>query len=475
MIPVTDFAGKEVAVFGLGRTGLSAALALKEGGAFPIVGDDSPKGRELARSKGLIAVDLIDVDWTRFIALVLSPGVPLTHPKPHPVVEKALENQIPIIGDVELFSMALGPRGRRKAKIVAITGTNGKSTTTALIGHILQRNGFDARVGGNIGAPVLSMKPPGENTIYVLELSSFQLDLTFTLSPDVAVLLNLSQDHLDRHGSMGAYAAIKARIFNGQLDGDVAVIGVDDEHSMAIHDFICERYAPEGVAVTPVSVTRALESGLYVEDGQLHDADQQGAPAIADLTRMASLPGVHNWQNAAVAAGALRRFIPDAERLSAGLASFPGLAHRMEQVATIDGVRFVNDSKATNADAASRALACYDAIYWIAGGRAKEGGIEALTGQMGPVRKAFLIGEAGPAFEQTLQGHTQTVVLETLDRAVAAAFADARQNNAERPVILFSPACASFDQYPNFEARGDAFRTLVRALEQAVVSKPRAQ
>ncbi|MGF1454119.1 MAG: UDP-N-acetylmuramoyl-L-alanine--D-glutamate ligase [Alphaproteobacteria bacterium] len=474
MIPVTDFAGKEVAVFGLGRTGLSAALALKAGGAFPIVGDDSPKGRERAREKGLVAVDLIDVDWTRFIALVLSPGVPLTHPKPHPVVEKALENQIPIIGDVELFSMALGPRGRRKAKVIAITGTNGKSTTTALIGHILQRNGFDARVGGNIGAPVLSMEPPGDNTIYVLELSSFQLDLTFTLSPDVSVLINVSQDHLDRHGSMGAYAAVKARILNGQLDGDLAVMGVDDEHCMAIYDFACERYAPEGVAVTPVSVTRALESGVYVQDGQLHDADQPGAPVIADLTRMPSLPGIHNWQNAAVAAAALRRFLPDPQRLSAGLVSFPGLAHRMEQVATIDGVRFVNDSKATNADAAARALACYDAIYWIAGGRAKDGGIDALTGLMPAVRKAYLIGEAGPAFERTLAGHADTVVLETLDRAVAAAFADARQNNGARPVVLFSPACASFDQYPNFEARGDAFRALVRALEQAVGPKPKS-
>ncbi len=213
---------------------------------------------------------------------------------------------------------------------------------------------------------------------------------------------------------------------------------------------------------------RPLEKGLYVEDGQLHDAGQSGAPVIADLNPLPSLPGVHNWQNAAVAAAALRRFLPDEAQLSAGLMSFPGLAHRMENVATIDGVRFINDSKATNADAAARALACYDRIYWVAGGRAKDGGIESLTEHMPRVAKAYLIGEAASAFEHTLQGHASSACVETLDRAVAMAFADARKDKATKPVVLFSPACASFDQYENFEARGDAFRTLVRALEQAL-------
>ncbi len=469
MIPVSAFAGKEIAVFGLGRTGLSAALALKAGGAYPIVGDDSDQGREAARANGLIAVDLLEVDWTRFVALVLSPGVALTHPEPHPIVKRAMEAGVPVIGDIELFSMALGPRGRRKARVIGVTGTNGKSTTCALIAHMLQRCGFDARLCGNIGAPVLAMDPPGESTIYVVELSSFQLDLTLNLGCDVAVLLNISPDHLDRHGSMGEYAAVKSRIFSGQVDEDVAVLGVDDEHTLAIHEFVTERYRDAGVAVLPVSMQRPLDEGYYVQDGILVDAAAR--QPLVDLNTLETLPGVHNWQNSAVAVAAVRRFVPDAEKLVAGLRSFPGLAHRMERVGTINGVRFLNDSKATNADAAARALGCYDKIYWIAGGRPKDGGIEALVPLMPRVQKAYLIGEAAPAFAGTLQGHTQIMQAESLDRAVATAFADARKSGDRDAVVLFSPACASFDQYANFEERGDDFRVLVRALEQAIAAR----
>lgn len=474
MIPVTEFAGREVAVFGLGRTGLSAALALKAGGAFPIVGDDSQERREAASALGLIAVDLIDLDWTRFVALVLSPGIPFTHPEPHPVVARAHAMGLPVIGDIELFTMAMGPKGRRKARLVGITGTNGKSTTTALIGHVLQRCGLDARVCGNIGDPVLAQEPPGQDTVYVLELSSFQLDLSYTLAPDVAVLLNISQDHLDRHGSMEGYAAVKARIFNGQQAEDVAVIGVDDEHSMAIHEFLSEKAVPEGVALKPVSVSRPLEQGFYVEDGILYEAGPSGTRALGDLRTLDSLPGIHNWQNAAAAAAAVQRFVPDTDKIMAGLRSFPGLANRLEPVATVQGIRFINDSKATNADAAARALASFEEIYWIAGGRPKDGGIDSLEELFPRIKKAYLIGEAAPAFAATLKDKTEHTITESLDRAVATAFADARKAGSDRAVVLFSPACASFDQFKDFEARGDAFRTFVRAVEQAVGGQTKA-
>lgn len=467
MIPLDDFRGSEIAVFGMGQTGLSAALALKAGGAYPIAGDDTEEGLERARAQGIVTADLLDVDWTRFVALVLSPGIPFTHPEPHPVVDAAQANGVPVISDIELFARAMGPKGQRSARIIGITGTNGKSTTTALIAHILQRAGFDARPCGNIGAPVLAMEPPGSNTVYVIELSSFQLDLTYTLAPDVAVLTNLSPDHLDRHGSMEAYATVKGRIFDGQQDGDMAVIGIDDDYSEALFEVVSQRAEDSHIAMVPVSVTRRLPVGLFVEDGILFDPENESEPVIADLRGLTALPGAHNWQNAALAAAAVRRLLPDTDHIQAGLSSFPGIAHRMETVARVDGIRFVNDSKATNGAAAARALACYDSVYWIAGGRAKDGGIEGLDAFFPRVRKAYLIGEAAEDFAETMNGKAPVIVMETLDRAVAAAFTDAARHGEDNAVVLFSPAAASFDQFSDFEARGDAFRSMVRALETA--------
>ncbi len=461
MIPVTEFAGHELAVYGLGETGLSAALALKAGGAVPIVWDADPERVEMARRQGLVAVDLLEVDWTRFLAIVMSPGIPLDHP----VAEKARALNIPIIGDMELFARAIGPKDRREARVIAVTGTNGKSVTTALIGHILQRNGFDARVGGNIVAPVLALDPPGQDTIYVLEISSFQLDLTYTLAPDVAVLTNLSPDHLDRHGSMEAYAAVKMRIFEGQGQGDMAVVGIDDDYAIAVFDHLVQRSAETGTATVPVSMSRQLETGLFAHDGYLFDADAQPGEPVADLTRMATLPGRHNWQNAAAAVAAVRRFLPDTDKIIAGLQSFPGIANRMEIVATVGGVWFINDSKCTNAAAAARALECYESVYWIAGGRAKDDDLNPIAPYLSRVRKAYLIGESGEDFARALEGHVETSVMGTLDRAVATAFTDAAREGHQGAVVLFSPACTSYDQYANFEERGEAFRRVVRALE----------
>ncbi len=471
MIPVHIFKGRELGVFGLGETGLATALALKAGGAYPIVGDESPARREAAREHGLVAVDLLEVDWTRFLALVISPGV-----RPdHPVAEKARMLNIPVIGDIEVFAQTLGPREHRKSKIIAVTGTNGKSITTALIGHILQRNGFDARVGGSLVVPALAMDEPGEDTIFVLELSSFQLESTFTLAPDVGVLINLTQDHMDRHGSMEAYAAVKARIFAGQQPGDAAVIGIDDDFAAAIAGHIHEDADQSKVLLTPVSVAEgAQQGGLYVADGYLHDADQPGAPVIADLTQFPRLPGQHNWQNIACAIGAVRRFLPDMDAILAGVASFPGIADRMEIVATVGGVWFVNDSKATNFAAAARAIACYESVYWIGGGRLKDDNLEPLAPVLSQVRKAYLIGEAAGPLGEALHGRVALTASHTLDQAVVSAFSDALKDGAQGSVVLFSPACTSFDQYPDFAARGEAFRTIVRALETTRGAGPSA-
>jgi UDP-N-acetylmuramoylalanine--D-glutamate ligase len=373
------------------------------------------------------------------------------------VARRARDAGSEIVCDVELLL-----RAARAARTVAVTGTNGKSTTTALIGHLLDDGTRPVAVGGNLGTPAVALVPLGADGVYVLELSSYQLELISPASFDVAVLLNVSADHLDRHGGMDGYVAAKRRVFAGQRAGQTAVVGTDDAPSLDI----CERLAADaGRIVVPVSATGPRRGGVYVEDGWLTDA-RGGTPMRRfEMTRAATLPGSHNGQNAAAAfAAASAIAASDDDALAARIASFPGLAHRLELIATIDGVRFVNDSKATNADAAARALASYDTIYWIAGGRAKEGGIAGLTGWFDRIRHAYLIGEAADAFAATLDGKVAATQCGTLDAAIAAASRQARADGAAGAVVLLSPACASFDQFANFEARGDAFRNAVAAL-----------
>ena len=367
MIAARSFPGKIVAVFGLARTGLASVRALKEGGADVIAWDDNAGARDAGHEAGAQITPWREWAWENIVALILSPGVPLTHPRPHEVVTHAVNAKVPVIGDVELFAREIRPDADKpgKAPMIAITGTNGKSTTTALIGHILASAGFDAQVGGNIGKSVLELSPPGAKTIYVLEMSSFQIDLTPGLHPDVALLSNITPDHLDRDGSMENYAAIKERLLRQVPKNGQIVVGVDDDTSAAIFTTLS---STGDVAATPVSVGKVLGRGVFVVDGALYDAQGQRATKVMAVEEASRLPGAHNWQNMALAYAATRIFVKDPRVITAAIASFPGLAHRMEEVGRAGKVRFVNDSKATNAEAAARALACYPDIFWIAGG-----------------------------------------------------------------------------------------------------------
>ena len=461
MIPVACFEGRTVAVFGLARSGLAAAKALIAGGARLACWDENEATRAVAAAEGLDLVDLAQADWSTFAALVLSPGVPLTHPAPHWTVLRAQAAGIEIMGDIELFAraVAMAPEHKRP-RIVAITGTNGKSTTTALVGHVLRAAGRDARVGGNIGVGVLDLPDMHGGAIYVLELSSYQLDLTSTLKPDVAILLNVSPDHLERHGGMEGYLAAKRRVLLNQGKGDTAVIGVDDAYGQQI---CTEITAANKRTILPISARKSIGRGVYVLQGRLYDAVDGRVSEVIDLTPIRSLPGRHNWQNAAAAYAAARALGVSTVDAAEGLQSFPGLAHRMETIGAIGNVRFVNDSKATNADAARQAMSSYPKFYWIAGGQPKEGGITGLEDLFRGIVRAYLIGEAEDDFAKTLEGQAPYARAGTLAAAVRAAFADARKEEGEA-IVLFSPACASFDQYADFEERGEAFRAAVQAL-----------
>ncbi len=471
MIPVRGFEGDTVAVFGLARSGLAAALALSAGGARLAAWDENPVARARAVAAGVNVVDLTDADWTVFRALVLSPGVPITYPQPHWVVGKARAAGVEIIGDIELFArtIAAAPEHRRP-KVVAITGTNGKSTTAALITHVLGEAGRDVRLGGNIGVGVLDLEDMHGGAVYVLELSSYQLELTSSLKADVAVILNISPDHLDRHGDMERYVAAKKRVLLGQGKGDAAVIGVDDPWCQQI---CTEITAANRRSIWPISAGKTVGRGVYALQGVLYDASEGRVGEVADLARARSLQGRHNWQNAAAAYAAARALGVPAREIAEGLMSFPGLAHRMETVGLIGHVRFVNDSKATNAEAARQAMSAWPRFYWIAGGRAKAGGIAGLADLFGQVAKAYLYGEAAGDFANAIAGHAPFVETKTLQAAVRAAFSDARLEAGEA-VVLFSPACASFDQYADFEERGEDFRNAVHALAEPSVNRARA-
>lgn len=459
MIPVHTFAGRKVAIFGLGISGLATASALFAGGADVIGWDDSDERIEYATSAGIPTADLRHVDWSRISALALAPGVPLTHPAPHWTVGLARAAGVEVIGDIELFCRERASYAPN-APFVAITGTNGKSTTTALIAHILTAAGYEVELGGNIGTAILSLKPPQPGRVHVIEVSSFQIELAPSLDPSVGILINLSEDHLDRHATMANYASIKERLVAGVQENGTAVIGVDDGWCQAAAD----RIARAGRHVTRVSVRRPLVDGVYVEADRILRADGGATQEIALLGGIATLRGGHNAQNAACASAAALALSVTPKTIQAALRSFPGLAHRIEEVGRQGSIAFINDSKATNADATSRALACFSDIYWIAGGRPKTDGIAALDGYFPRIRKAYLIGEAAPQFAATLEGRVPYEIAETLDRAVADAAADAQGAGSGEAVVLLSPACASFDQFRNFEERGDAFRKLVRGL-----------
>lgn len=457
MIPVTSLADKKVALFGLGGSGLVTARALVAGGADVTAFDDNPDSVAKAQAEGIHTADLRTLDWSKLAAFVLAPGVPLTHPKPHWSVDLAKAAGVEVIGDIELFV-----RERRAhapdCPFIAITGTNGKSTTTALIAHILTSSGRDTQLGGNIGTAILSLEPPKAEQFYVVECSSYQIDLAPTLNPTAGILLNLTPDHLDRHGTMQHYADIKERLVAGS---DTAVVGVDDSYCTLIAD----RIERAGVKVSRISKRNVVADGLYADGSRIMKAEGGTSSLLVDLDGIQTLRGSHNAQNAAAAIAACLAVGVSVDEVKAGLNSFPGLKHRMQPVGRRGNVTFVNDSKATNADAAAPALSSYDRIYWIAGGLPKAGGISSLSPLFSHVAKAYLIGEAAPDFAATLGESVPYEIAGTLDKAVAHAAADAQADGRDGNVVMLSPACASFDQYKNFEIRGDSFVGHVAALD----------
>jgi UDP-N-acetylmuramoylalanine--D-glutamate ligase len=448
----TQYDGKTVAVMGLGKSGAASARALAAAGARVLAWDDQADSRAQAEAQGVTLSDLSAADWSKIDLLVWSPGIPHTFPKPHPVAAAARAAGVRLVCDIELLCAA-----NPGARAVAITGTNGKSTTTTLTGHVLAGLGAPLAVGGNLGVPALDLPALGLDGTYVLELSSYQLELLDQAQFDVAVLLNLSPDHLVRHGGMEGYVAAKASMFGRLPAGGTAVIALDDPHCEEIHRRLSRR---QDIAVRAISAEKMVPGGVCAPDGVLIDDGR----TIVDLKTVASLPGRHNWQNACAAYAVARACGMTPAAIAQRLASYPGLRHRQELVAIIDGVRYVNDSKATNADAAEKAMVCYDRIFWIAGGQAKEGGIESLRPLFPRVARAFLIGEAAQAFADTLSGSVAYEMCGTLDAAIHRARDVALADPAKGGVVLLSPACASWDQFKSFEHRGDMFRDIVNAL-----------
>jgi UDP-N-acetylmuramoylalanine--D-glutamate ligase len=445
---MTPFAGQRIAVMGLGRAGLPAALRLRDWGAEVTAWDDRAENRAAAEAAGLALRD--PVQGLAADALLLSPGIPHRLPAPHPAAAAARAAGVPILCDVEFLYRAVRASGS-EARFIGVTGTNGKSTTTALLHHVLTGAGRLSEVGGNLGPAALGLKMLWHEGLYTLEMSSYMLERIASVRFNIGVMLNLSPDHLDRHGDMVGYAAAKAEIFARQASDDTAVVGMDDAGSAGMALGRAGR-------VRRISARGPQPGGVWAEGRSLRDDDG----ALLDLDAAAALPGEHNAQNAAAAAAACLALGLPRDAIAAGIASFPGLPHRQERIAEIAGTVFVNDSKATNAASAARALASYDRIVWIAGGIAKEGGIESLAPLFPRIARAWLIGRDAPVLAATLAAHgVPHAIAGTLDAAVAEA-----ARAPEASVVLLSPACASFDQFAGFDARGDRFRALVRAIAQ---------
>ena len=448
MIALPTYSG-ETAIFGLGRSGLAAVAALVAAGNQVVAWDDAEAPRAKAAELGADIRDLTQ-EFGAAARVIVSPGVPLTHPEPHKVIVAARAAGAEILGDMDLFADALTHAGVRDAvTLIGITGTNGKSTTTALVAHMLQAAGRTTHQGGNIGTPVLDL-PLEKGAAYVLELSSYQLDLNRRFGVDIGVWLNLTPDHLDRHGDMAGYAAAKAQMFTQGKAAQARIIGIDDAHSRALADNL----AQDGL---PLVTLGAQNADLIY----LANAFQSGGESVS-LADCAALPGAHNAQNAAAAFAVGQAMGLSQDNILAAFKNFDGMAHRLQMIADYEAIKFVNDSKATNIEATRHALAAFDNIYWIAGGRAKinadgQTGLDMLNPYFGNVRGAYLIGEAAQAFASVLSENMPITVSGSLDQAVADAAMQAKSDHLEAPVVLLSPACASFDQFEDFEARGEAF------------------
>jgi len=461
MIPAKGYEGRKVAVLGLGRSGLAAAVSLQAGGAEVVVWDDSQPAREGAHDAGFDVVDLAKSGaFEDVAALIVSPGIPHLYPAPNPVIAAAWDAGVPVDNDIGLFFRSYADAGwatfDTEPQVIAVTGSNGKSTTSALIHHILTENGRPAQLAGNIGRGVLDIEPAHDGEVVVLELSSYQTDLARSLTPDVAVLTNISPDHLDRHAGLGGYFAAKRRLF-AEGGPDRAVIGVDEIEGRSLANQLAE--GAQDDRVIQISVETKLTRGwaVFAKKGFLSEYRKGRQVGAIDLRAIAGLPGAHNHQNACAAYAACRTLGLGPKGIEAAMQSYPGLPHRSEVIGEKDGVRFVNDSKATNVDAAAKALAAFPRIRWICGGLQKEGGLDGLQDVLGSVAKSYVIGREAADFARQL-GQVETEVCGTMARAVAQAMAEAQQGE----VVLLAPACASFDQYDSFAARGEDFTNLVR-------------
>ena len=429
MLVPHDMQGQIIGVLGLGKSGLAAVAALQAAGADVLAFDDMKSQQEIPQ---ITLTSWSDWPWEELEAMVISPGIPHSYPRPHPAVANAHRQQIPIISEVEL---AL--RAKPKARLVAITGTNGKSTTTALIGHCLQTAGCPVAIGGNLGDAACSLDDPGEHGTLVLELSSYQLETTPSLKPSISILLNISPDHLDRHGGMAGYIAAKTLILDRLDKPGIAIIGAGDEHVQTL----AERTKARGIKTLIASPDQA-------------PVGQKGSTALA---------GKHNAENAAAAALALHAIGLDDLAINRGISSFINLPHRLQRVASCGKVQFINDSKATNGIAAAKALTAFHDIYWVAGGLAKQDGLSPTMPHLGAVKKAYLMGTDARAFAASLSGICPVAIFDDLEQATRAAFDDASAD-PNGGTILLAPAAASFDQFPNFGARGDVFAALAHSL-----------
>ena len=456
MIPVQGVTGQIVAVLGLGRSGLTAARALAAGGAQVLVWDDNADARDRAEAEGFTPRNLLKQGAFDDVSLlVTSPGIPHLYPAPNPAIAAALEAGVPVDNDIGLFFRSLATPDwddfDSPPRVIAVTGSNGKSTTSALIHHIFAQAGRDAQLAGNIGRGVLDLDPPGDGAVIVLELSSYQTELARALTPDVAVFTNLSPDHLDRHHGMGGYFAAKRRLF-AEGGPDRAVIGVDELEGRFLANQLSE--GPTDDRVIRVSSGRKLTGPgwlVFARKGFLTEWRKGRQAASIDLREVKGLPGAHNHQNACAAYAAARALGLSPREIEGALHSFPGLPHRSQRIAEAGGVTFVNDSKATNVDSALKALQAFPRIRWICGGLEKEGGVAALNAAKDNVAKAYVIGREAAAF--ALQLETETEICTTMARAVERAMAEAEPGDT----VLLAPAAASFDQYDNFEKRGEDF------------------
>jgi UDP-N-acetylmuramoylalanine--D-glutamate ligase len=464
MIPVRGYEGQRVAVLGLGRSGLATARALAAGGAEALLWDDSPEARDKAVAQGLAATDLTRSGALEGVAaLIVSPGIPHLYPEPNRIIAAAWEAGVPVDNDIGLFFRSFATdewdEFETTPRVIAVTGSNGKSTTAALIHHILTESGRPSQLAGNIGRGVLDIDPAEDGGVVVLELSSYQTELARALTPDIAVFTNFSADHLDRHGGLGGYFAAKRRLF-AEGGPDRAVIGVDEPEGRYLANQMAEALADD--RVIRISVARKLAGpgwNVLARKGFLAEWRKGRQVGSIDLGEIAGLPGAHNHQNACAAYAAVRSLGLAPKMIEESFRSFKGLPHRSQRVGETAGVIFVNDSKATNADSAAKALQAFRNIRWIAGGLGKAGGIEALKPHLGTVRKAYLIGHSAREFALQI-GDLPHEICETLERAVARAAAEAEAGDT----VLLAPAAASFDQYPDFEKRGEHFTSLVKGL-----------